>query len=354
MSKKPFIFRVTLGDKINFSRNLALLLKSGISLSEALVILKESSRSPSLKYILENIIHDIERGQFLANALEKFKDKLDNFFISIIKVGEYTGKLTENLERLAIEFRKIEKLRSKVITSLIYPAFIIGTMLLIVILVVYFLFPKLLPVFQNLGVELPLTTKIFLTVSLFLLNYGSYLFLSFLILIFSFPFLLKIKKFKYFFHFLLVNLPLLSNLIRKYALAEFSRNLGLLLESGLPIVEALKLSGESLNNLIYQQIIFESVEFIAKGHSLGEFFQKHQKYFPYNFIQMVIIGEKTGNLANTLFYLAENYDEELDIDLERFVNSLEPLILILIAGAVGFIALSVITPIYEITNKLSR
>ncbi len=97
MSKKPFIFRITIGDKINFSRNLALLLKSGINLSEALLILKESTYSTSLKYILENIIEDIEKGQFLANSLEKFSDKLDNFFISVIKVGEYTGKLVENL-----------------------------------------------------------------------------------------------------------------------------------------------------------------------------------------------------------------------------------------------------------------
>ncbi|GBD34447.1 Type II secretion system protein F [bacterium HR35] len=354
MNKKPFIFRVTLNDKINFSRNLALLLKSGISLSEALIILRESSSSKSLRYILGEIINDIERGQFLATALEKFNNKLGNFFVSVIRVGEYTGKLTDNLERLAIEFRKIEKLRSKMITSFIYPSFIIGSMIGIIVLVVYFLFPRLLPIFQNLGVELPLTTKIFLSVSLFLLNYGIYLFLSLLILFFSFPLLLRFQQLKYGFHFFLIHFPLVSGLIRKYVLAQFSRNLAILLESGLPIVEALKLSGESLENLVYQKIVLEGVDFISKGHSLGEFLQKNKKYFPYNFIQMVIIGEKSGNLANTLFYLAENYDEELDIDLERFVNSLEPLILIIIAASVGFIALAVITPIYEISNKLSR
>lgn len=354
MSKKPLIFRLTLGDKISFSRNLALLLKSGISLSEALIILKESSSSKSVKYILEKAIEDIEKGQFLANALERFIDKFGNFFISVVKVGEYTGKLIDNLERLSTEFRKIEKLRNKMITSFIYPSFIIGSMVIIIILVIYFLFPKLLPVFQNLGVELPLTTKIFLSVSLFLLNYGIYIFLSLLILFFSFPFFLRIYQFKYWFHFLLIRLPLISSLIKKYTLAEFSRNLAILLESGLPIVEALKLSGESLENLVYQKIIFNAVDFISRGHSLGEFLQKNQKYFPYNFIQMVIIGEKTGNLANTLFYLAENYDEELDTDLERFINSLEPMILIIIAASVGFIALAVITPIYEISNKLSK
>jgi type IV pilus assembly protein PilC len=354
MSKKPFIFRITLGDKINFSRNLALLLKSGINLSEALLILKESTHSASLKYILESVIEDIEKGQFLANSLEKFSSKLDNFFISVIKVGEYTGKLVENLERIAVEFRKIEKLRSKMITSFIYPAFIIGTMLVVVIIVVYFLFPKLLPVFENLGVELPLTTKIFLKVSQFLLDYGIYFFLALTIFFTSLPFLLRFYKVKYFFHLILLHLPPFSGLIKKYSLSEFSRNLALLLESGLPFVQALEITGQSLNNLVYQKIILEAREFTLKGHSLGEFLNKKKKYFPYNFIQMVIIGERTGNLVSTLFYLAENYDEEIDIELERFLNLLEPIILVVIASVVGFIALSVITPIYEITNKLTK
>jgi type IV pilus assembly protein PilC len=354
MNKKPFIFRISLNDKINFARNLALLLKSGISLPQALEILKESSRSSSLKYILENIIKGIERGQFLGNSLDRFSNKLDNFFISIIKVGEYTGKLTENLERIAIEFKKMEKLRNKIISALIYPSFIIVTMIFIMIAVIYFLFPKLLPIFENLNVKLPSTTIIFLKVSSFLLNYGIYLFLFIALLLASFPFLLRIKKIKYFFHLILLYIPFLSVVVRKYILNRFFRNLALLLESGIPIAESLKITSENVGNLVYEKIIYDASDFVVKGHSLGEFLNKNKKYFPYNFIQMISIGEKSGNLINTLLYLTENLDEEIDIDLERFMSSIEPIILITIAFMVGFIAYSIITPIYEISNKLQK
>jgi len=354
MNKKPFIFRVSLSDKISFARNLALLLRSGISLPQSLEILKESSKSPSLKYILENVIKDVEKGQFLGNSLDKFSNKLDNFFVSIIKVGEHTGRLIENLERIALEFRKIEKLRSKIISSLIYPAFIIGTMILIMIGVIYFLFPKLFPIFESLDVKLPLTTRIFLKTSSFLLNYGIYIFLFIALFFASFPFLLRFKKIRYLFHFVILYIPPFSVIIKKYTLNRFFRNLALLLESGIPIAEALKITSENVGNLVYEKIVYEAADFVVKGHSVGEFLNNNLGYFPYNFIQMIAIGEKSGNLINTLFYLTENLDEEIDTDLERFMNLIEPIVLVTIAIMVGFIAYSIITPIYEISEKLQK
>jgi type IV pilus assembly protein PilC len=354
MNKKPFIFRVSLSDKISFARNLALLLKSGISLPQSLEILKESSKSPSLKYILENVIKDVEKGQFLGNSLDKFSNKFDNFFVSIVKVGEYTGKLIENLERIAVEFRKIEKLRNKMISALIYPAFIIGTMIVIMIAVIYFLFPKLFPIFESLNVKLPLATRIFLKTSSFLLDYGIYIFLFIAIFFASFPLLLRFKKIKYLFHFIILHIPPFSIIIKKYTLTRFFRNLALLLESGIPIAEALKISSENVGNLVYEKIIYNAADFVSKGHSIGEFLNNNKKYFPYNFIQMIVIGEKSGNLINTLLYLTENLDEEIDTDLERFMSLIEPIILVTIALIVAFTAYSIITPIYEISNKLQK
>ncbi len=354
MNKKPIIFRVSLNDKIFFARNLALLLKSGITLTEALVILKESTKSSSVRYILNEALKDIEKGQFLSNSLAKFSSQLDNFFISIIKVGELTGKLIENSERISIELRKIQRLKSKVISSLIYPSFIILTMFFIMFLVVYFLFPKLIPVFESLKVELPLTTRIFLKIAYFILNYGHFLFIGLIISGIGLGLALRNRKFRFYFDVFILNVPLLSSLFKKYSLASFSRNLAILLDSGVPIIESLNITSESLGNLFYKQKIAEAAEFVARGHGLEEFLNRYPKYFPYNFVKMITIGEKSGNLSNTLFYLAENLEEEIDIDLERFVNSLEPIILFVIAVMVGFIAISIITPIYEISDKLTR
>ncbi len=354
MTKKPFLFRISTGDKIFFARNLALLLKSGISLAEALETLKNSANSLSLKFILDQVIKDIERGQFLADSLLNFEDKFDKFFIATIKVGETSGKLIENLEKISSELQKIAKLKNKVITTLIYPTFIILVMILVMILVVYFLFPKILPIFESLNIELPFITKIFISGAKFILNYGYYFFGFIILMILILTFSLRYEKPKFYFHKTLLNLPLLSRLFINYSLTEFSRNLAILLESGLTEVEALRLSGESSTNYVYRQKILIISNLFAKGHKLSELLEKDKKFFPYQFTKMISIGEKTGTLSNTLIYLAQNYEEEIDINLERFVNSLEPIILIIVAGIVAFMALAIILPIYELSDKLSK
>ena len=354
MSKKPFIFRLSSKDKIFFVRNLAMLLKSGISLNEAFTTLKGNTKSASLKYILEDVIKETEKGKFLSNSLEKFENQIGSFVIALINVGEISGKLIDNLERIAVELRKIERLRSKVISTLIYPAFIIVTMIGIIFLVVYFLFPKILPVFENLGVELPLITKIFIKITKTFLDYGHYVLLFLFLIVLLILFLLRNSKFKYFFHKFILNFPLLSGLLKKYSLIEFARNLSILLGSGVSIVEAINLTGQSISNYVYKKVVLEASDFVSRGHSLEEFLNKYPKLFDYNFIKMIEIGERTGNLISNLNYLTETYEAELDTDLERFVNLLEPIILVIIAIMVSFIALSIVIPIYELSDKLTK
>lgn len=352
MNKKPLILRLSLNDKILFFRNLALLLKSGLSLIDSLTTLKNYQKSKTLKYILETIIDDIQRGQFLANSLDKFTNVFGELTVSIIRVGEITGNLVENLEKLSEELRKIEKVRKKFISTMIYPSFIISVILVIIILVIYFIIPKLLPIFENLNVDLPTTTKVFLKISNFLINNGLYILLSLIMLIIIFIFLNRFKKLKYIFNFIFLKIPIIGELIKKYNLAQFSRSFALLLKSGIKIIEAIEISGKSLNNEVYKQNLIKASNFVLAGHSFNEFLSGYQNLFPYNFIKLIEVGEKTGNLEQNLFYLSNNYEEELDIAIERFVNSLEPFILIIMAIIVGFMAISIITPIYELSNKI--
>lgn len=352
MNKKPFFLRVSLDEKVDFVRNLSLLLKSGISLLEALDILKENTRSKSLKYILEECRQDVQRGQFLSNSLNKFRNIFGDFFINIISVGELSGRLPENLDKLAQELLQIGALKRKIITTLIYPAFIIGTMIGLVIFVLYFMFPKILPIFENLGVELPLPTRIFITVSNFLINNTVEIVISMVILILLFFIMRRFEKTKYFLDLCLLHIPILGKPIRKYVLAELSRTFALLLGSGLRIVESLNISANSLTNLVYISTLKKISNEVLAGHSLSESLIKFPRLFPYNFIKMVEIGERTGNLENNLKYLAQNLEEDVDTFLARFVNILEPVILIIIAITIGFIAISIIMPIYELSEKI--
>ncbi|GIW66374.1 MAG: type II secretion protein F [Candidatus Parcubacteria bacterium] len=354
MSKKPFLLRLSLNDKILLLRNLALLLKSGVSLSDALVSLRDYQKSTTAKYILEEAIKDIQKGQFLANSLARFNNVMGDFLISIIRVGELTGNLIENLERLSEELKKIEKLKRKFISMMIYPAFIIVVMLIIIIFVIYFIFPKLLPIFESLNIELPKTTKIFINISKFILDYGLYIIISLISVLIIGLFLNKFPKIKYFFDLFFLKIPLISKIIKKYIIAEFSRSLAMLLRSGVKIVEAINIAGKNVNNEVYKQNFLKASEFVLAGHSFSEFLNKYKKNFSYDFIKMIEVGEKTGNLEQNLIYLSNSYEEELDSEIERLVNSLEPIILIIIAIIVGFMAISIVTPIYELSDKMQK
>ena len=352
MNKKPLFLYISLEDKILFCKNLSMLLKSGITLTESLNILKENTKSKTFKYILSIAIEDVQRGQYLSTSFSKFKNVLGEFFIEIIKIGELTGTLAENLEKLEQEFKKIESLKRKTITVLIYPAFIIVTMIIMMLLLLYFVFPKITPIFENLGVNLPLPTRIFLAISNFVTKNGLYIFVGIFVLLFLFNFSLRYRLFRYFFHSTLLKIPIISNLVKNYTLAEFSRILALLLGSGIKIVESFEICAKSINNEIYKKIFKEAADFVTAGHSLHEFFEKHPNLFFYNFIKMIEIGEKTGNLEKNLQYLTKNLEENVDIFLERFVNILEPLILVVIAIFIGFMAISILLPIYELSEKL--
>jgi type IV pilus assembly protein PilC len=352
MNKKPLLFKVSLDEKILFLKNLSLLLKSGLSLVDSLTIIENYQKSASLKYIISQVKNDVQRGQFLANSLNKFKNIFGDFFISVIKVGEISGNLIDNLEKLADEMKKIEKLRRKFISTMIYPAFIMGVMIIIIIFIIYYIFPKLLPIFKNLNIDLPKTTIIFLVVSNFMINYSLHIIITIIALIITIFFLNTKPKTKYFLDLLILKIPLISSLIKKYNLAQFSRSLSLLIKSGMKIVEAIELSAKSLNNEVYKNKLLQAANFVLAGHTFNEFLTKNQNIFYYNFIKMIEIGEKTGNLEQNLVYLSNNYEEELDMEIERFVSLLEPFILIIMAFIVGFMALSIVTPIYELSNKI--
>jgi type IV pilus assembly protein PilC len=227
-------------------------------------------------------------------------------------------------------------------------------MTLIVILIVYFLMPRILPVFESLKIDLPPLTKIFIFISTFLLKYGIYIILFFIFSLILLFLLLRNEKFKYYFHFFLLRIPFISDILKKFEMAEISRSLGILLESGIHIVDALRLLGRNINNRVYRKVILKCSDLVAEGHSLSESLDKYSLIFFYNFIKMIDIGEKTGNLINNLFYLSENYEFEIDSTLERMVNMLEPLILVIISIIVGFVALSIILPIYELSDQLQK
>jgi len=352
--KKPRFLKVSETEKIVLAKQLALMLKSGVSIIDALGFLEKQSRSSSLKYILRSTIDDLQKGFSLANSLRKFSKVFGELFLNIIEVGEISGNLDKNLEYLAEELKKQKELKGKFISSFIYPAFILIATLGVTFLMIFIIFPKIMPVFTELKIKLPLTTIIFIKITTFLLKFWHLTFLGLLTFALLIYFLLKIKKIRYFFDRTLINLPFIGKIVLYSNLVIFSRSLGLLIESGLDITRSLAITAKTTNNLFYQKLFDEALFSISQGHPLKEFFLKKAKYFDDVFINLLEVGEQAGSLQSNLFYLANYYEESLSDKLKNFVTLLEPILLALMGMIVAFIALAIIMPIYQITQQIGQ
>jgi len=352
--RKGWFLRVSSTEKFILARQLALMLRSGLSIIDSFEFLKEQTRSKTLKYIFEQVINDLQRGISLATSLRKFRNVFGDFFINIVEVGEASGNLDTNLDYLAITLEKQKELRGKVIATFIYPAFILAATLGISLLMIFVIFPKILPIFTELKIKLPLTTIIFIKISNFVLNFWLLIIAYLIGLIIITMFLLRIDKIRYFFDKFIITIPVFKPIIRDSVFVTFSRNLALLLESGVDISRSLEFVITTINNEFYRQIFAEALTAIRQGHSLKEFLHKKSKYFDNVFINLLEIGEKTGSLQKNLFYLADYFEADLSTRLKNLTTILEPVLLIFMGIIVGFMALSIVIPIYELSDKLQK
>jgi type IV pilus assembly protein PilC len=352
--KKPLILRISTLDKILFAKHLALMINSGLPLVEALSLLKRQVKSGSMAYVLDRVIKDIENGQFLADSLNRFRNVFGDLYISIIKVAETSGTLPENLEYLAVELKRALGLRRKIISSLIYPAIILVATIAIAFILIFLVFPKLLPVFDSLNIDLPLPTVIFISVARFLIKYGLFLIVGLIVGLFGLTLLLRIRQVRFVLHMVTLHLPIIGGLAKKAAMVEFCRTLGILLKSGVKIVEAIELTASGMNNLVYRKILKQASEFVRGGHPLYTFIDQYKGLFFFNVSRMIEVGEATGSLEHNLAYLADYYEEDVVEGLANLSNTIEPFLLIVMGLSVGFIALAIITPIYKLTEKFNR
>lgn len=351
---KPLILRVPLSEKILFARHLALMVRTGTPLLDSLRLMQKQMRSASFRYILERVVREVEGGKFLSASLAQFKGAFGDLFINIIRIGETSGTLSENLSYLAVEQRKLQLLRQKIRAALIYPIVIFVATTGIVGILVFFVLPRILPIFSSLRIALPLSTRILVAVSQTLLNYGGWIFLALLILLAVWILLLRLPHIRFATHRFILFLPFVGAVSRMANISDITRTLGLLLKSGTQIVEAVRITAGSASNLVYRRALDEVAEGIQRGESLHTYFTRHEHLFPPTMAYMIEVGETTGSLENNLFYLADYYTEEVEEATKNMTTILEPLLLLLMGGIVGFVAISIITPIYEVTQTLGR
>lgn len=350
----PLLMRVGLRDKILFAKHLAVMLEAGIPLRDSLEVLREQVSNKSFRHILGIVIRDLSGGQVLAFSLAKFPRIFDPFFANVIEVGEASGTLPASLKYLAAQLEKTQDLGGKTRNALIYPVIVFIGAVGIGIYLGFFMLPQLVPLFASLDTELPITTRALLFITAWLRSNWAW-FLIILVFLTSLSFLVaRIRAVKFAANFFMINLPILGRLFREIQLMQFSRILGILLKSGIKIVPALQITADSLTNLVYKKHIEQVAKLVERGGTIGEELGKYRKLFSKTSATMVAVGERTGHLPESLLSLADFSEREIDTMTKNLSTLIEPFVLIIVGFLVGFVALSIITPIYQLTQGLSQ
>ena len=352
LNHKPLFMRIKVRDEVNFARYLAVMLDAGIPLHEALVVLEEQITDPSLQYVLRAAIADLGDGFPLNTGIAKFPKLFDAFFINALSVGESTGTLSSTLRYLAIQLEKSEDIKGKVRSALLYPIIVFTGALGIGIYLAFFMLPKILPLFSQLNVKLPPTTRALLAISGWFTAYWPWFIAGIVLMAVGVTLLARIQRVRMAVYAFILRLPVAGQLVQNLQTAKFSRILGTLLSSGVTIVTALNVTADSTDNLVYKKQLEVIARAVERGETIGDELRRHTRLFSRTTASMVGIGERTGRLSDSLITLAEFTEREVDVMTRDLSTLIEPITLIIVGLLVGFIALSIVTPIYQITQGI--
>lgn len=330
-----------------------MILHAGMPVVEGLNMLRKQKFSSTLTAVFDTLITDVNQGRLLADSLARFPHLFGDFFTNIVRIGETSGTLADNLVYLAEEIKKSRELQSKVRSALIYPAVLLVATIGVVSFLTFFVFPKILPVLSGFNVPLPATTRGLIAFLDFATNYGIITVVTIAVVSIGGRLLVShVRPIRRLMHRTLLALPVLGTLSRYVNIANFSRVLSLLLKSGVHIVDAIRITSSTFTNLVYRDAFAGAAEAIQRGESLGAYFEKQEDIFPPLLASIVTIGEQTGNLEENLLYLSGHYTEETDESLKTMTSLLEPILLIGMGLLVGFVALSIILPIYSLSQGI--
>jgi type IV pilus assembly protein PilC len=343
---------VPLKEKMVFARNLSVMIASGLTVSRAVNNLGSQTKNKRFKKILLDIYDGLQQGKTLSEGLAKYPSVFSDLFVNMVKVGETGGNLEEILEIIAIQLEKEHELLSKVKGAMMYPAVIIVAMIGIGILMLTYILPKITGVFKDMDVKLPPTTQFIVGMSDFLKNHSVLVAVSFVGTIIFLRFFLQTIPGKKTLSFLMVSLPILKNIVQKVNCARFARIYSSLLKSGINVTEGLKIVSNTLTNYYYRNAINDGIEKVQKGINLSTIIASYPKLFPVLVYQMIEVGEETGKTEAVLMKLAEFYEEEVNQITKNMSSIIEPVLMVLIGGAVGFFAVAMLQPMYSLMENI--
>ncbi|OGH85885.1 MAG: hypothetical protein A2493_02455 [Candidatus Magasanikbacteria bacterium RIFOXYC12_FULL_33_11] len=341
-------------DKVFFLEHLNTMLGAGLSLLESLNVLSKEIENKKLQSVVNNIKAGVESGSQLSETLNEYPKVFPPIYVKMIASGELSGKLEESLRQVVNQMKKNYELTSTIKGAMIYPIVILIAISAVGIVMVTFVLPKITVLFKDIDTELPLPTRVLVATTDFLSQPINMIIVLLSIASFLALYIYTLKKsinFKRFIHKININLPIAGKIIKQINLARFSLTLSSLLKSTIPIVQAVDISSEICSNLIYREALKESTEKIKKGITLSQCLREYDNIFPPMVTEMIMVGEKTGEIDKLLHELSKFYSNEVDKTMKNFSTIIEPAIILLLGLGVGGIAVAVVMPMYNLTQN---
>jgi len=353
---RPKELKINLSQKVGirdiavFCRQFATIVDAGITIINGLNILRQQAENKKLRDIIGKVYEEVQKGKTLSESLKQHKE-FPLLLVNMIKAGEVSGRLDEILDRMAIYYEKEDKLIKKINSALMYPSVVS----IIATVIVIFLVTKVLPIFVEMfagfNAELPLPTVILLGMSNAIQNYWYMIILCVILLVYIIKKYINTNEGRYKLHYLILKIPIIGGINKKIITSRFARTLSTLLESGIPVIQAMDIIENTITSAVLEEGIKKCKESINKGAGLSKPLESIN-VFPPMLIEMINIGEETGTLDVMLSKTAQFYDDEVDIVVAGLTTLIEPVIMILLAAVVGFIIISIILPMFEMYNYL--
>jgi type IV pilus assembly protein PilC len=343
--------KVTSKDIVVFTRQFSTMIDAGLPLVQGLTILAEQMENKTFRQILKEITKDVEGGSTLAEALKKHPKVFDALFVNLVAAGEVGGILDTIMRRLADYIEKSEALKKRIKGAMTYPAVVVAIAILVISVILIFVIPVFEEMFADFGAALPGPTQLVVNMSRFMKGNIHWVILAFIALIFAFKKYRNSKGGRKTTDTIALKLPVFGDLLKKTAIARFSRTLGTMIQSGVPILDSLEIVAKTSGNVVLEEIIFEVRSSIAEGQTIADPLSETD-IFPGMVIQMISVGEATGALDTMLNKIADFYDDEVDNAVDALTSMLEPLLMLFLGGAIGGLVISMYLPIFQMAAAM--
>lgn len=345
-----FIGAVSSSDVVGFTRQFSTMISAGLPLTDSLVILEKQTKNAVFSRILGEIVADVEGGMALSGALSKHKNVFDTVYVKLVEAGETGGVLDKILAKLADSSEKEKEFKAKTKGAFIYPAIVVAVMILVVTIMMIFVIPKLATLYAEIGAKLPLPTRVLIAISNFMTKFWWLLLVLFAAGVFGLRIFSKTPSGSQIVSRLVLRLPIWGKVRKTLILAQFTRTLGLLIGSGIPIITALKVVADLLATPAFKEGIDFAINRVERGSSLYQPIATNP-IFPPIIGQMLRVGEETGKMDEVLMRLSLYFEGEGENLIRNLTTALEPIILVVLGVGVGILVLSIILPIYNLTAQ---